>query len=1291
MNTENTTEIWDSVLQLPADKTPLQNLDIDPENLKYYLTHEEYNKLLKAVQSLINEYIKGIGSIIDPENPNNTYTILKRGDTREATDNNLFTALRVLDELEDLEDRLINGDPDDPNGVGLGDRYLSKVTHDKAAGIITFLQGIKFQPTQEDANLNTGGAIKSFGINQYGIGHLRGLALDEWLEVPELRFNRVEVNVGDFWRAAGGGKIESVEIDSVDTGIITLKVEEGEMGAISESDLCLGIYHFLGDGETPAPENSEVEIEDGKGNRAVKGFASIYFTITEILTETLVDGVMVPVPANTKFRYKLRPTNSTTFFTQHHPQPFMNFVAYGNSDDNKKHRQNSSYQTKRYERFLVNVNDWEYGDANIAAQFGDLSNISHIVGEHEGYSVYLSNVYFSGNLQQLESTTITPVLSNPNVPIKVVEGVKNLDNTSTNLQVYEGSKELKYLPGSSVDLTEGTYSVTINTIAINHGSLIDSGTYLYVGVANDMRRDSATIIFNITGKRVNGTSFKTAIHQNLYVIDFGADGQDGTKTKRIYTRTKEQLTPDIPTDANLEVNSPIKWTEAPIGPDSEYRYEWVSEKESSSPGVWSNYTFPALWANYAYDGSDGKDGKSVEFVYNRSNDAAIPPELIDVEDRTLDENYPGGTSDLGETWTDNPRGVEPTRSIEWVSKRVKVGVLQEGTEEDPKYTYLWGDYSEPKIWAKYSFDGKPGEQGSGIQVKGSFDSWTDLSTVVEPALGDGYLISGDLWIYDGVTPAVEGVNPFGWNNVGKISGESAYFHIAYADSVVFSGETPISISGFSSEDYAHKAWLGTYADHNENSALEEEWLKYKWTHIKGNDGPGQEFVYKLMDRVPTPYEPIPVKAIDDNSDDNTPTGWTDNPTGHTPLLPYEWVSIRKKKDGIWGPYTRPVVWTNYAKPGDPGAPGIAGPEGPSIVFRGLYSGTDTYYATAIRRDVVKDGSTYYITKKNLNASFTNQPVSNTFYWDSFGANFDSVATNLLLAEEANIAGFSYLGQKMVSQNGYVGSSPSTNPSDSGFIPNLSLDGITGTIHARQGSIGGFELTKNYLQSTETGTGGNKNLILNGITGKLTANDATIKGHIDAISGTFAGSLSAATGTFGGSLSAATGTFAGSLSAATGTFAGELTAATGTFAGELTAATGTFTTNNSGNRLVIDSDDHSIKGINNSGELGLSIAFDEYGKSFMELFSYTAGIIDQSVEVSTNVIKISRNPYSNGNAFITPGVIEIYKSASPFPASFTINVDTAPILSIVAVGLPTSPTGLQTGQLYRDTNGFLKVV
>ena len=48
------------------------------------------------------------------------------------------------------------------------------------------------------------------------------------------------------------------------------------------------------------------------------------------------------------------------------------------------------------------------------------------------------------------------------------------------------------------------------------------------------------LFFKIVGKRVNGKDFKLAIHQNIYVIDFGSDGQDGTITKWIHTRTKEK-------------------------------------------------------------------------------------------------------------------------------------------------------------------------------------------------------------------------------------------------------------------------------------------------------------------------------------------------------------------------------------------------------------------------------------------------------------------------------------------------------------------------------------------------------------------------------------------------------------------------------------------------------------------------------------------------------------------------------------------------------------------------------
>lgn len=76
-------------------------------------------------------------------------------------------------------------------------------------------------------------------IGSDGAGELTSLVLRSFLEVPELRFNRVEIVQGVDWHAPGGGIVESCEGDTV-----TLKLEEGDYGAVAEDDLCLGIWHF---------------------------------------------------------------------------------------------------------------------------------------------------------------------------------------------------------------------------------------------------------------------------------------------------------------------------------------------------------------------------------------------------------------------------------------------------------------------------------------------------------------------------------------------------------------------------------------------------------------------------------------------------------------------------------------------------------------------------------------------------------------------------------------------------------------------------------------------------------------------------------------------------------------------------------------------------------------------------------------------------------------------------------------------------------------------------------------
>jgi len=70
--------------------------------------------------------------------------------------------------------------------------------------------------------------------------------------------------------------------------------------------------------------------------------------------------------------------------------------------------------------------------------------------------------------------------------------------------------------------------------------------------------------------------------------------------------------------------------------------------------------------------------------------------------------------------------------------------------------------------------------------------------------------------------------------------------------------------------------------------------------------------------------------------------------------------------------------------------------GPSVVYTGEFSASKIYYNNSLRRDIVKYSDQYYIFK-GTNGTSGAWSVGN---WDSFGANFESVATGLLFAELA---------------------------------------------------------------------------------------------------------------------------------------------------------------------------------------------------------------------------------------------------------------------------------------------------
>lgn len=348
-------------------------LDIPYDSPTYIVGEKAAYSRLGQLEDKVNSItVNGIQIGSENVNGGGVY-VIGLNDTTPETDSNVYSARRTRN------------------------NFLSKVRADTAMGLINFVKGLV---SKEIASLHEGAQFgesfadgqAGFGgkIDGRGVGYLESLTLRSFMEAPEYRFNRISIRVGNDWRAPGGGIIDRVEIDhdrdgnELRSGTVYLHLEDGEIGKIAVDDICQGIWHD----HMTLSNNSTDDYDDGIGNFRFGGFFTSYFRIVEVMS---VDGGI-----NNAFRYVLR--SDKHWKALHHPASMMHFVAYGNFTD--KTRQSSRYSTLTYERYLKDVNDWEFTENMIAAQFGDLSNLSIFGLNMTGYSAYLNNIYMSGTIQQ---------------------------------------------------------------------------------------------------------------------------------------------------------------------------------------------------------------------------------------------------------------------------------------------------------------------------------------------------------------------------------------------------------------------------------------------------------------------------------------------------------------------------------------------------------------------------------------------------------------------------------------------------------------------------------------------------------------------------------------------------------------------------------------------------------------------------------------------------------------------------------------------------------------------------
>ena len=560
-------------------------LDDDTPVLNWFLSALNDDE----AEGIIN-FLKGLkisGNLIN--------RIVKQGDKDVTyTDEDVMSALRVMTEIENSAEKL-------------KEIFLRKNVADSTKFLLSMFAGAVFGKNGFASGL-TGFGAKIFDT---GHGEFESMFIRRFLEVPELRYNRVMVTLGDKWRAPGAGIIETVDTG---TKTCTLKLEDGEIGAVAVGDICMGIYHNI-------TGNATEDYDDGKGNRRFAGFCTVYFTITEVTGER-----------NETFKYQLRPTSSS-WSSSFDPFEMMTFVAYGNFTN--AGRQTSVYETRTYTRMLWKQNTWEISAANVALQYGDLSNLNIFGLNMDGYSMYLNNIYMTGIIKQIKPDG-TPVQTLNFREEGYIPGVHYdyYDSLSYNGSMWACINEdgSSAAPGSNGDWLEiaskgdtGTpgapgkdgVSVT-NSGPWYSGLVVPKMSIVTMGGSSFLSKVSTTnpplwcwtdnagnrFTFNDGGYCLTGE-----INTDEYELlaQSGKDGSDGTSYERVFIHTTTESKPATPSTSQTDDYVPSGWHDDPVGVSSSLPYEWISEREKKN-GIWSEFSAPALWAKYGFDGADGAEG-----------------------------------------------------------------------------------------------------------------------------------------------------------------------------------------------------------------------------------------------------------------------------------------------------------------------------------------------------------------------------------------------------------------------------------------------------------------------------------------------------------------------------------------------------------------------------------------------------------------------------------------------------------------------------------------------------------
>ena len=572
----------------------------------------------------------------------------------------------------------------------------------------------------------------------------------------------------------------------------------------------------------------------------------------------------------------------------------------------------------------------------------------------------------------------------------------------------------------------------------------------------------------------SGTDTWSAFSTPVIWAKWGDKGTDGDGTEYVFKRTEVETAPDaILVSSTMDGYVPTGWTDEPSGVSADYPFEWVSVRHKTN-GKWGAFSKPTLWNNYVvwnpnlleqtefesmdrldrwdvvsrYNGGSGIDTSIAHInksgvdghncFYDRNDkrySESVYKEVLQqtLQSSTVKKLQPSTWYTLS-FWAKcgtNTLTVNETSSAYGFARRTLY--LKKGR----KYRLTFSG----RIDAQAKSDGKElrvfvwqteWQWSKSVAVSNTYNTVGTLDFDDVPSDGEYYFTA---YMYDSTDPRT-GTVTLNWVRLLEVDGaifNTYVFQSAIDTSKVFVDgvQKNNTIGADCAVGYsANTSWKKhTVTFKTKSSFVDTEYVLFRLLPIiiDGNS----QYLYICMPKLELGKV---ATAYDANSSDNRPdyqeyrfakngsrnsapalvktdaepSGWTTTqPSVGT--LEYLWMVVAKKSatGALLTNWSEPVRITPYdGKDGENG-------KSPAMVYRGVYDSSKTYYGNQYRVDAVKYNGIYYIARIDA-GEFYNVAPTNTSKWNDFGAQFESIATNLLLAEGANIGDWFISKGKIVS-------------------------------------------------------------------------------------------------------------------------------------------------------------------------------------------------------------------------------------------------------------------------------------